>query len=756
VGNGSLYILVSQCHHAKLSFQKQEVINASLLAMKKLFISLAIIVTGFSNVRATPVFSEAFNYLDGSIVANSGGVWIQNTGTSGTMLVTNQQLIVSASRSEDIAHQFSSVFETNGPVPALYSSFTLKCVGLPTLSGTYFAHFSGTNAFGLSGHRARIFASLTNGTGGFAGTGQFFVGVVNASGTPTNGQWATPLDTNVTYTVVTRYVLATGESTLWVNPAAESDPGATATDPLPVEATPTNGILHISHYGFRQAAGEGTQWIDDLKIGTQFNDVAGANTAPSISPIPNQNTPMNTALGPIDFVIGDLETPAGSLTLSNASSNPILVPTNNIVFGGSGADRTFTITPAAGEQGSATVTIYVSDGVNTAPSSFVITVGAPSISEIPNQITYSNVPTVAIAFTIGDAESPASSLVVSNASSNPSLIANPVLGGSGANRTVTLTPEADQTGVATITIYVSDGINVTSTSFVVSVSPKLGLLLTDDFSYTEFLQGTALLDATGSPWGHASGTNYDLQVIDGAAELHFQKSEDLAATLANGPFAANSGTVFYFGFTTVLTNLPSNTGNYFAHLKDSITGTTFRAKVYASTTNAALGQFRIGIANVANDFSAQFPSDLSLDQTNTVIVRYNSGTGESVLWVNPSSESSLNVSAVDNTTASQIGAFGLRQDSGIGVIHLDNLIVGTSLDDLASLLTAAPPLTPIPLNIQLSGSDVILSWTNSAFSLQSSSTVSANYETISGATSPYTNPITGSHLFFRLVHTNAP
>ncbi|HZK37205.1 MAG TPA: FMN-binding negative transcriptional regulator, partial [Aeromicrobium sp.] len=54
---------------------------------------------------------------------------------------------------------------------------------------------------------------------------------------------------------------------------------------------PTNGILNISHYSFRQATGQGSLQIDDLKIGTAFTDVAGANTSPTISPIPTQNTP---------------------------------------------------------------------------------------------------------------------------------------------------------------------------------------------------------------------------------------------------------------------------------------------------------------------------------------------------------------------------------------------------------------------------------------------------------------------------------
>ena len=66
---------------------------------------------------------------------------------------------------------------------------------------------------------------------------------------------------------------------------------------------------------------------------------------------------MNTATAAIPFTVNDTDTPVNNLTLSRGSSNPALVPTNNIVFGGSGANRTVTVTPAAGQTGTATITV---------------------------------------------------------------------------------------------------------------------------------------------------------------------------------------------------------------------------------------------------------------------------------------------------------------------------------------------------------------------------------------------------------------
>jgi uncharacterized repeat protein (TIGR03803 family) len=59
----------------------------------------------------------------------------------------------------------------------------------------------------------------------------------------------------------------------------------------------------------------------------------------------------------------------------------------------------------------------------------------------------------------------------------------------------------------------------------------------------------------------------------------------------------------------------------------------------------------------------------------------------------------------------------------------------------------------IPLNIQLKGASVVLSWNdpNSAFSLQSAPTMMGQFTNIPGATSPYTNGSTGAQQFFRLI-----
>ncbi len=65
-------------------------------------------------------------------------------------------------------------------------------------------------------------------------------------------------------------------------------------------------------------------------------------------------------------------------------------------------------------------------------------------------------------------------------------------------------------------------------------------------------------------------------------------------------------------------------------------------------------------------------------------------------------------------------------------------------------LAAFAPLVPIPLKIQLNGGNVILTWSNPAFSLYTAPAVTDAWTNVP-ATSPYTNTITGSQQFFRLL-----
>jgi hypothetical protein len=71
--------------------------------------------------------------------------------------------------------------------------------------------------------------------------------------------------------------------------------------------------------------------------------------------------------------------------------------------------------------------------------------------------------------------------------------------------------------------------------------------------------------------------------------------------------------------------------------------------------------------------------------------------------------------------------------------------------DYVTIKYSDATLFPIPLNYQIVGTQLVLSWTNAAFSLQRAPAVQGTYTNVSGVTSPFTNPVFGSQQFFRLI-----
>jgi hypothetical protein len=115
-----------------------------------------------------------------------------------------------------------------------------------------------------------------------------------------------------------------------------------------------------------------------LTASTTFTlTVSPSNAAPTISAITRQVTDYLTPLVSIPVIVGDAETSADNLTLSATSANPSLLPATNITFGGSGSNRTVTITPVEGRQGTVIISVGVHDGNSTARTLFAVTIRTP-------------------------------------------------------------------------------------------------------------------------------------------------------------------------------------------------------------------------------------------------------------------------------------------------------------------------------------------------------------------------------------------
>ena len=133
---------------------------------------------------------------------------------------------------------------------------------------------------------------------------------------------------------------------------------------------------------------------------SNYFEIALTAFAGQISPIADRNIPPGSSSGPISFSFGNLGTTSGSsLQIAATSSNQTLVPNSNLVIGGSGTNRTLTITPAAGQTGASIITVSVTDGTWTNSRSFNVNVGNFGIATFPasqsvltgNSVNYTNI-----------------------------------------------------------------------------------------------------------------------------------------------------------------------------------------------------------------------------------------------------------------------------------------------------------------------------------------------------------------------------
>jgi len=182
--------------------------------------------------------------------------------------------------------------------------------------------------------------------------------------------------------------------------------------------------------------------------------ITSVNNAPDISAIANQSVNEDASVI-VNFTIGDVDSVVNcsGASLSATSSDMVLLPVASIVFGGAFPNCTATITPDPNQNGTSNLSITVTDGTLTDVSNFSLTVSpvndAPTISNVADQTINEDSATAALAFTIDDTDSTVSCATsVTASSSNTTVIpaANVVIAGTAPNCTVTVTPDANQSG----------------------------------------------------------------------------------------------------------------------------------------------------------------------------------------------------------------------------------------------------------------------------------------------------------------------
>jgi hypothetical protein len=86
-----------------------------------------------------------------------------------------------------------------------------------------------------------------------------------------------------------------------------------------------------------------------------------ARQAPQIVGLANQTLPQDTSTPVLTFQVSDPDSGANAVTVTAISSDQTIIPAAGIVLGGSGANRTLQITPAADTIGNATITLRAVD-----------------------------------------------------------------------------------------------------------------------------------------------------------------------------------------------------------------------------------------------------------------------------------------------------------------------------------------------------------------------------------------------------------
>lgn len=509
------------------------------------------------------------------------------------------------------------------------------------------------------------------------------------------------------------------------------------------ESTATYGVTNTASYlGFSTTYQTGGTISYDL-VNITGDALTGPYNPPSIGAISTKTVPDQT---PQSFSVS-VSGGVAPLTVTATSLNPSILNA-----GASGT--TVTLTPqGAGNDGVVPVIVKVT-GANG--DSAVVTFNAnvvpdnlpPVVTGLVSTNTLVNTP-ITIHFTVSDDHTLGSVSYVYG-SSNTTLLPNGgiSLGGSGGSRTLTLTPANNQLGVVPITLIASDNDPTTPKSttvnFSVMVRPSAGTVLNDYFNYDN---AGSIVTNSGGFWQTHSGTSGQMQVGSGLVTIDgVNNSEDVNAQLIGQPYPTNNGAVLFSSCIVNYQTLPTAIGAYFGHFKDNTTF-GFLGRIWASTSNAASGFYRIGIGNSsdASAASPQFPMDLSPNQNYQVVTMLQLSNGFSTLWINPTSQSDTHVSNSTSvgTNLVQIYQYALREsNSAEGKVKVSSLRVGLTFADVVDVLA-----------IQQSGNNAVVTWNNPVFSLIASTSVTGPYTNIVGATSPYTTPLPASgNMFYRLKH----
>jgi hypothetical protein len=279
---------------------------------------------------------------------------------------------------------------------------------------------------------------------------------------------------------------ATNESQTLTVTASSSNTGLIPAPTVTYTSPNANGTLAFAPLPYANGSATITVTVSDggasnNVVSRAFTvTVAPVNQPPTLNALADRTINKNAGLQTVSLSgIGTGQSnEVQTLVVTASSSDTDLIPAPSVAYTSPNATGSISFTPLANAYGAAVITVTVNDGgatSNLISRTFTVHVNQPPvISALTDRVIAVGTATPAIAFDIIDAETPMASLTVSASSSNPSVVPNTgiVLAGTGGTRTVTVTPLAAQSGVATITLTVSDGLASASSAFQLRVQPR--------------------------------------------------------------------------------------------------------------------------------------------------------------------------------------------------------------------------------------------------------------------------------------------
>ncbi len=133
---------------------------------------------------------------------------------------------------------------------------------------------------------------------------------------------------------------------------------------------PGDNITGIETYDYTITDGRGGHASSRVTI-----TLADDDKDPVLDPIGNVKMPVNVTWSPFEFTVVDPDGPDIGDTMTFQTDNPTLFPQDSLVFNGTGPERSFSLSPAPDQYGTATITLVAFDGSQRTETHFEVTVG---------------------------------------------------------------------------------------------------------------------------------------------------------------------------------------------------------------------------------------------------------------------------------------------------------------------------------------------------------------------------------------------